>query len=266
MTKVRLKDECMNPTVSLQDANPPQGRLNIEILPLLPGVLLPLPAPSRTRDQVHWGHGTPEQCLPFVAAAGLGLLIPAPFSFGYCHPAEMPLGARRLAAPLGGAPAHDGRPARMFYVKDDPACAFIGNAYRIDLDGSPGPAWLEPGLSFFERQDQAGLFKVHLPYMWRTPLDVDLLVLPPVNRDGLLLSLCSAVVETSWQANPVNLVFRLPGASVHVLAGDAIAQAVLVPRHCRRPVLQVMRRDARESLRLAATAAELAPPPRFRGG
>jgi hypothetical protein len=47
------------------------------------------------------------------------------------------------------------------------------------------------------------------------------------------------LVETDWYASPVNLVLGRPPGSVHVAAGDPLAQAVLVPRSLRRSTLDV---------------------------
>lgn len=211
----------------------------VGILPLVANAPLPKAAPARTRDEVPSGYGTQEQCLPFVVAASLGFLIPSPITFGWCLPEEIPPGARAFRSPL-----ESGQQRRMFYVVDDPACPFVGNAYRMELGGSSSNPWYEPGISFFDRRDQADLFKVHLPYVWRTPAGIELLLLPPVNRQHPGLTPFFAVVETQWYANPVNLVFRKPDGSVHILAGDAIAQAVFVPRFCRRPSLQVVNPDS----------------------
>jgi len=212
---------------------------DVGILPLVPNAPLPKAAPARTREHVPSGYGTQEQCLPFTVAASLGFLIPSPIAFGFCLPEEMPPGARDFRSPLDPADQ-----PRMYYVKDDPACPFVGNAYRMDLGGSPDSQWLEPGISFFDRPDQADLFKLHLPYVWRTPAGIEMLLLPPVNRQQCSLTPYLAIVETQWYANPVNLVFRKPRGSVHIPAGDAVAQAVFVPRYCRRPTLQVVKQQS----------------------
>jgi hypothetical protein len=222
---------------------------DVGILALVPNAHLPKPAPARTRDEVPAGYGTQEQCLPFTVAAALGFLIPSPISFGFCLPEQMPPGARAFRSPLECA-RPDGTYAenRMFYVKDDPNCAFVGNAYRMELEGSPW--WYEPGISFFDRRDQVDLFKVHLPYIWRTPADIEMLLLSPINRDHGGLTAYFAVVETQWYANPVNLVFRRPHGAAHIAAGDAIAQTVFVPRYCRRPTLQVIGPDTQAAVEM----------------
>jgi hypothetical protein len=92
---------------------------------------------------------------------------------------------------------------------------------------------VHPGLSFFDRPDQAGLFKLHLPYVLRTPEGVDSLFVSPINRPAPL-DIVSGLVETDWYAHPVNLVARLPGAGrVQVTAGDIVAQVVFVHRTAR---------------------------------
>ena len=88
-----------------------------------------------------------------------------------------------------------------------------------------------PGLSFFERADQQGQVKLHLPYMLRTEEGIATLFVPPVNRpreDGLRL--LSGLVETAWYADAVNMVFELPSIEqpVHVDAGEPVAQAIPV--------------------------------------
>jgi hypothetical protein len=208
---------------------------DVGVLPLVPNAPLPKAAPARTRDKVPDGYGTQEQCLPFTVAASLGFLIPSPIAFGFCLPEEMPPEARAFRSPLDPA-----RGPRMFYVIDNPALPFVGNAYRMDLGASPETHWLEPGISFFDRPDQENLFKLHLPYVWRTPAGIEMLLLSPVNRPKCALTPYFAIVETQWYANPVNLVFHKPKGSVHISAGDTLAQAVFVPRYCRRPTLQVV--------------------------
>ena len=97
----------------------------------------------------------------------------------------------------------------------------------------------EPGLSFFDRKDQQNLFKLHLPYIWRTPAGLDSLFLPPLNRSAHGFGEACGLVETEWYANPVNLVLGKPPGSVHVAAGDPIAQVILIPRSLRRCTLEV---------------------------
>lgn len=208
------------------------------VVGLVARFLPPEPASPRTRPRPPPGYGVREQCLPFTAAAALGLALPAPFTWGYCRPAEVPAGARAFRAPVEGACKE-----RVFYVEDDPAVCFRGNAFAIDPAVArrigPGPV---PGLSFFDRPDQQDHVKLHLPYMLRTAAGVALLFLPPINRpraDGL--TVVAGLVETDWYANPVNLVLALPPppAPVHVRAGETIAQAVPIAAALRQAVPDV---------------------------
>jgi hypothetical protein len=131
---------------------------------------------------------------------------------------------------------------RVFYVVDNPDCRFRGNAYEfqeIPGTGSRLSTVEEPGISFFDRQDQQDLFKLHLPYVWRTPETVDTLFLPLLNRPPTQgLSVQCGLVETDWYTSPVNLILGKPPGSVHIHAGDAIAHAILIPRSFRRPALE----------------------------
>jgi len=52
-------------------------------------------------------------------------------------------------------------------------------------------------------------------------------------------------VETDWYVNPVNLILRKPTTPVHYLQGEDIAHAVLIPRHLRRPTVEVAANHAR---------------------
>jgi hypothetical protein len=211
---------------------------SVKIVPLVPRVRLPRPASARTRDSVPAGYGVQEQCLPFTAANALGVLIPSPIRFGLCPPQELPAGCRAFRSPLD-RPASDGRypDARVFYVCDDADCGFVGNAYAFDgvaAAHARNGGILEPGLSFFDRDDQQSLFKLHLPYVWRTPERVDTLFLPSLNRPANGLGVQCGLVETDWYASPVNLILSKPSGSIHVQAGDVVAQAILVPRDLRR--------------------------------
>ena len=162
--------------------------MEIEVHPLVPDPVLPTSAPASTRTHVPRGYGVQEQCLPFTAAASAGLLIHSPFSFGFCAPADVPDGGRAFAPPLR-SDAHDA--GYVFYVQDRPSSRFAGNAFRVtpipyvDPKGQPHLHHaVHPGLSFFDRPDQAGLFKLHLPYVLRTPEGVDSLFMAPMNRPG----------------------------------------------------------------------------------
>lgn len=216
--------------------------ITFTIVPLVANVRLPHPASARTRTAVPSGYGVREQCLPFTAASALGVLIPSPIRFGLCRADEMPPGSRALRSPLEQADAA-GRvaDARLFYVVDDPDCGFSGNAFELAADPRESCRFRgrEPGLSFFDRKDQQNLFKLHLPYIWRTPPELDCLFLPPLNRPARGFGVACGLVETDWYASPVNLVLGKPSGSVHVAAGDPLAQAILVPRSLRRSTLDV---------------------------
>jgi hypothetical protein len=227
--------------------------LEVQIFPLLPGVLLPVPARATTRSQIPAGYGVQEHCLPFTAANALGFLIKSPIAFGLCPPAEVPPGGHAFRSPLDlPGIATEFVDERVFYVKDDPGCGFIKNAFTLDsLEVSDGQGKhqinpVEPGISFFDRQDQLDHFKLHLPYIWRTPPDVDTLFLSLINHQTPL-DVVSGLVETDWYAHPVNLVLRKPssGVSIHVATGDLVAQATFLPRSHRRPALKVLASHAR---------------------
>jgi hypothetical protein len=218
------------------------------IVPLVTNVRLPRVASPGTRAAVPSGYGIREQCLPFTAASGLGVVIPSPIRFGLCRPDELPPGCRAFRSPLEQS-GPNGRfaDARLFYVFDDLDCAFSGNAYRLTGDPRPDSCptrGREPGLSFFDRKDQQNLFKLHLPYIWRTSANVDSLFLPPLNRSAHGFGVACGLVETDWYASPVNLVLGKPLGSVHVAAGDPIAQVILVPRCLRRSTLEVATADS----------------------
>ena len=117
-----------------------------------------------------------------------------------------------------------------------------------------GPA-LEPGISFFDREDQQDLFKLHLPYLWRTKADVDTLFTSLLNRDARGLEVQSGLVETDWYIDPVNMILRKPTNPVHLSAGQEIAQAILIARDHRYPQYEVAAahsRLTREALRALA--------------
>ena len=239
--------------------------MEVEIFPLIRNALVPVPAPAKTRPQIPPGYGVQEQCLPFTAATALGLLIRSPIDFGLCPPGEVPADSHSFRSPLD-RPRIDGvySDQRVFYVKDNPGCRFVKNAFTLDeLEvttewGKRPYAPLEPGISFFDREDQNDLFKLHLPYVWRTPLEVDTLFLPAVNRPLPGFTVLCGLVETDWYANPVNLVVRkLPGEySLHVSAGDPIAQAILLMRAQRRSGLKVIASHARAARGFRRALAE----------
>jgi hypothetical protein len=211
--------------------------MEIEVHPLVPDPVLPVSAPASTRADVPRGYGVQEQCLPFTAAASAGLLLRSPFSFGFCAPVAVPARARAFAPPFRSEP-HER--SYVFYVEDRPSSRFVGNAFRAEPIPYVDPAGqqhvhnaLHPGLSFFDREDQAGLFKLHLPYVLRTPDGVDSLFMPPINR-AAPLQIVLGLVETDWYAHPVNLVAHLPtGSPVHVAAGDVVGQVVFIHRTAR---------------------------------
>jgi hypothetical protein len=217
--------------------------MEVEVHPLVPDPVLPTTAPASTRADVPRGYGVQEQCLPFTAAASAGLLIRSPFSFGFCTPAAVPAGARAFSPPVRSE-AHDA--ACVFYVADRPSSSFTANAFRAAPIAYVDPTGrrhlhnaVHPGLSFFDRRDQAGMFKLHLPYVLRTPKGVDSLFMAPIRLGPL--QIVSGLVETDWYAHPVNLVARLPAHTpLHVAAGDVVAQVVFIDRTLRRANLSVV--------------------------
>jgi hypothetical protein len=237
----------------------------VQLFPLVSNLVLPKPAPATTRPQIPAGYGVQEQCLPFTAATALGLLIESPIAFGVCLPADVPADAHAFRSPLDRSRS-DGtfEDERVFYVQDNPRCSYIKNAYTLDAfevvsaRGKRLLAPVEPGISFFDRVDQLDLFKLHLPYIWRTPPDMDTLFLPAINRPIPSLTVLSGLVETDWYANPVNLVLRKPPGeqALHVAVGDPVAQAILVQRSDRRPTLKVIASHARGARDLRAALAE----------
>lgn len=235
--------------------------LDVEVFPLVPNAVLPEPAPARIRRDVPPGYGVQEQCLPFTAATSLGFLIPSPIAFGLCPSSDVPQDGHAFRSPLD-RPRSDGAFAdeRVFYVKDAPSRRFVKNAFTLDTIEIQVPGRksyikpVQPGLSFFDRDDQNDLFKIHLPYIWRTPPDVDTLFVPAINRTKLALIVLSGLVETDWYANPVNLVLRKPppGHSVHVVVGDPIAQVIFLSRSYPHPTLMVLISHSRKGRHLRA--------------
>jgi hypothetical protein len=214
----------------------------LTIVPLVPNVPLPQMASARTRASVPPGYGVQEQCLPFTAASALGVMIRSPIRFGTCTLQQLPQGCRAFRSPLN-KPRPDGSFAdpRVFYVFDNPDCLFIGNAYEfkgVPPSGSPTASVREPGISFFDRDDQRDLIKLHLPYVWRTPEAIDTLFLPRLNANAAQqFDVLCGLVETDWYASPVNLVVRIPPGPLHVQIGEPVAQAIFVQRQWRRPVI-----------------------------
>jgi hypothetical protein len=152
----------------------------------------------------------------------------------------------------------------VFYVRDNPRSCYVNNAYTLDAfevvtpQGKRAFAPVEPGISFFDRMDQLDLFKLHLPYIWRTPPDMDTLFLPAINRPMPPLAVLSGLVETDWYASPVNLVIRKPpgNQAIHVAVGEPVAQAIFVKRSDRRPTLKVILSHARGARDLRSAIAE----------
>ena len=232
--------------------------MELQILPLVPGAVLPTPAPATTRPRVPPGYGVQEHCVPFTAATAAGLLVRSPIAFGLCEPDDLPPAAHSFVSPLED---RNNRPdPRVFYVLDDPACSFSGNAFSFTAVPGPqrgAPVPIAPGLSFFDRADQLELFKLHLPYICRTNDGVDTLFLPPINRVAKF-EVLSGLVETDWYAYPVNLVLRKPAqrGAVHVAKGDPVAQLVFTDRTWRRAEVKVVAEHARLARQLKAEMDE----------
>ncbi len=231
--------------------------MDVNILPLVSGVPLPTAAPAVARSEIPPGYGVQEQCLPFTAATALGVLIRSPITFGFCLLSDVPAGVHTFRSPFDAQRQQRKDSARederLFYVKDDPSCGFLKNAFMVDPMEIAGPAGKQvltpvlPGLSFFDREDQGDVFKIHLPYIWRTPPEVDTLFLSGINRPNQALEILTGLVETDWYAHPVNMVCRKPpgGESLHIVAGETLAQAIFISRSHRRPSLKVLASHAR---------------------
>src|SRR4051794_35775113 len=99
----------------------PREGVTIRVLELSTHSRLPEPASPRLRDKVPAGYGVQEQCLPFVAATGLGVPIPSPISFGLCAPGEVPVGARAFRSPVEAMLPTEQHDPRVFWVRDDVA-------------------------------------------------------------------------------------------------------------------------------------------------
>jgi hypothetical protein len=233
--------------------------MELQIFPLVREAVLPTPAPAATRRRVPPGYGVQEQCVPFTAASALGLLVRSPIAFGLCRPADVPPDAHAFISPLESDSDRTADP-RVFYVLDDSACCFRGNAFTftaLDSQHPGAPAQIGPGLSFFDRGDQLDVFKLHLPYICRTGEGVDTLFVSPINRVPPF-EVLSGLVETDWYANPVNLILRKPSypASVHVAKGAPVAQLIFIDRAHRRSDVKVMPDHARLSRELKAKMHE----------
>jgi hypothetical protein len=200
----------------------------VQIVGLVDRFLPPRPPGARTRPSVPRGYGTREQCQPFAAAAACGLAIPSPISWGVAPASELPPDARPFRSPVRGDVTDD----RWCYVVDDERLGFLANSFGLSTWAArhTGTAPI-PGISFFDRPDQQGLLKIHLPYSWRTSAGLAILVVDPINRPHASgLRVVAGLVETAWYANPINLVLELPPppAAIHLHAGEPLAQAVVV--------------------------------------
>jgi len=223
--------------------------MEVELVPLVENIELPIPAPAKTRMQIPSGYGIQEQCLPFTAATALGFLIGSPISFGFCSENEVPAGAHSFCSPLASgkvATPHNGK--TPFYVKDEPECGFLKNAF-YQVSATQEVRQIAPGISFFDREDQQDMFKVHLPYIWRTPSDVDALFLPAINRSNSGFTIQAGLVETDWYTNAVNLVLRKDSSTpaLHVTRGEPIAQVVFINRAYLTPSLRVLPRHTEKA-------------------
>jgi len=223
--------------------------MEVNCVPLVQNVDLPRVAPATTRTNIPKGYGIQEQCLPFTAATALGFLIGSPMTFGFCPEDKIPDGAHSFSSPVvsGEAEISD-VDSLKFYVKDDYGCNFVKNAF-YQLSKALEAIQILPGLSFFDREDQQDMFKVHLPYILRTSKNIDTLFLPAINRAHFGFTVQAGLVETDWYANSINLVLQhLPSRpSFHVVRGDPIAQMVFIERDHRSPVLSVLPEHARET-------------------
>ena len=195
--------------------------IEVQVFPLVSKITLPVAAPAGTRSHPPEGYGVQEHCLPFTSATALGFLIKSPISFGLCAPRDVPHDGHAFRSPLAPKRSpQNGGDDPVFYVKDDPNCCFLKNAFTLDVLDDTKSGWLapkEPGISFFDREDQLDLFKLHLPYIWRTPTEVDALFLPVINRSSPGLTMLSGLVETDWYASQVNLVFGQPIGGARLL-------------------------------------------------
>jgi len=228
--------------------------MKLTLLPLVPDVPLPVRASASVRAVVPRGYGVQEQCLPFTAACALGLLVPAPFDFGLCEECDVPPQGRAFRPPDVACIPGD---ARVFYVIDHPASRFTGNAFDADplpfvdehgMHKEMRP--VQPGISFMNRPDQAAHFKLHLPWVLKTPAGVDSLFVQPINRPAPL-RLLTGLVETDWYAHPVNLVCDRPSTgSLHVRRGELIAQVFFVDRGSRRLSQELEPPDAAQAVEM----------------
>lgn len=216
--------------------------MDVGLHPLVPNVPLPVAA-AMPPAAAGPAAGARAGGLPAAAAAGTGLLIPSPIGFGWCRADELPAGAHPVAGPVGDG--EDGAP-RLLYVRDQPACRFERNVFHCapfrsrDAHGRLLTHKLEPaGVGLVEGVERGELFRLQLPYVLRTPPGMDSLLLPPLHRPGPL-AVAPRLVETDWYAGPLELILRRPAGSVHVAAGDVVAQLVLLYREARQAALRVL--------------------------
>jgi hypothetical protein len=125
--------------------------MDVNLLPLVPGLRLPTAAPAVARSYIPPGYGVQEQCLPFTAATALGCLIKSPITFGLCSLDDVPLGVNTFRSPFDAKRQQRHEYARederLFYVKDDPSCRFLKNAFMVDpieIAGSSAEQMLTP--------------------------------------------------------------------------------------------------------------------------
>jgi hypothetical protein len=229
-------------------AESPEGLPSVAVIGLTDRFRQPSQARPRVRTHRPPGYGVREQCLPFTAAASLGITVPSPFAWGCCLPSDVPPGGRAFRSPIG--PIEDGDD-RVFYVIDDADFRFERNRFELrrDVVDHLGET-PTPGLSFFDRADQQSMVKIHLPYGWKSPDDAVLLFVPPLNRpraDGF--TILSGLVETSWYHNPVNLVGVIPSppAPVHLAAGEPLAHVVLISSEMRKIAVDIVEPQASDT-------------------
>lgn len=255
--KGKEKSMASRPIAQHTSDGPHRGS-EISILELSPNSLLPVPASPRLRQEVPPGYGVQEQCLPFTAATGLGLLIPSPISFGFCAPRDVPSSARAFRSPIEVQLPPIKQDLRVYWVKDDPARGFAGNAFVLHGgSSSETPGLLAPGISFFDRNDQIEFCKLHLPYVLRTAPGCDLLFMPLLNRPGSGFEVLSGLVEADWYAQPVNLVLRRPAiGAAGITAGEPVAQAIVTRREDRPTRLRQLLPSSEDTRRLRQEVAQ----------
>src|SRR5436309_2259789 len=107
--------------------------IEVQILPLVSNVELPAPATACTRSTIPPGYGVQEHCLPFTSATALGFLVRSPIAFGLCLPGDLPADVHTFRSPVERrAPNGVFKDSRVFYVRDEPRCRFMKNAFKLD--------------------------------------------------------------------------------------------------------------------------------------